>query len=304
MSPDLPIGEIDVQVALAASLNQLANLRDEFLLAVNLGPYRDCNEGIFHTAVRSVREIDGESDLVVDWHHNLHGRARVLIEVKLAANFRDRQGERYRERSMRAVLRGDYQAVVTVLVAPRDYLAVANPESRHFDFALPLESFVNWDNARSNNLRVVRDALDRLASGRPLGAKGLFQTLHFALASECARRKNGIVIRNNATDWVSLRYAECPTGMRLNYRIRQGVAEIRILKSYRGDRTLLEGANDARVSTVKSGGELFLKYQTLAVSNAARNGTPLDDDIVAIVDAFEYLREWWTRHVSDTTSND
>ena len=292
-SSDTPIGEIAVQEALEDLLKSSAAVRVTILREVGVANFCDESSCVFIDANRSVTEPDGESDLVAEWANPSGARLRLLIELKLTAGFMRRQGARYVERARRAMRNAPHLTVRSVLVAPAAYLASANPEAGKFDVRISLESLLERDSVNLSVAQPIEAALRRLAAGKPLGAKGLFPELHRAVNAECERRGNGLRVLNKPTDWVTLKGDAWPVGVNLNYRIRSGVAEIRVLASYKGPRDTLTVVNDARVQAATSGGEVFLKNKSLHVSPDAKRGTPSSADVAAIVTAMEALQSWW-----------
>jgi len=293
---DSSISEELIQAALVDLLSTSGSTRDALLVQLGAGDFTTARNGGFVSAARSVWGDNGESDIVAEWSSAAHERLRLLIEVKLTAGFMKRQGTRYQERAAAAVQAETGLRALCVLVAPSAYVAAANPEADRFDHHVPLEFFIEKSSPSSRGVPLISAALARIAADSPLGAKGLFPDLHRALHAECERRANGLSVRNKATDWVTLKGDPWPTGVNLNYRIRNGVAEIRVLSSYKGPRAMLERADDAIVRAVKSGGELFLKHKALRVSGGARSGAASKEDVETIVRVMEELQDWWFRH--------
>lgn len=290
--PMRPIGEDDVQAEVVAALRTDRSLRDAWLSALAAKEYSESEGGEFVTARRSVTTRSGETDVQAEWRHASGNRLHVLVELKLAAAFQPKQGERYRARAETGSARA--LRVKTVLLAPKAYLACANPEARHFDHRMALEEFAELVPGISA-LGLTREVLKRLALLQPLGARGLFQSLYLAVANELTRRESQLRILNHPTDWMSLKFQNCPAGVNLNFRIKAAIPEIRVLASYKGDRSRLTDRSDVAKAVV-SGGELFLRLRPLSVTDAARSGGhPTPKDVTKIVDSFETLIALWAR---------
>ncbi|PZQ14335.1 MAG: hypothetical protein DI565_13025 [Ancylobacter novellus] len=90
----------------------------------------------FEGAWVSISDESGESDLVVSYEAG--GRKVVaLVENKIAAGFQPEQQLRYRTRAARWAAEAEGAIVVTVLVAPRDYLN--RPGAEDFDIRVSYE---------------------------------------------------------------------------------------------------------------------------------------------------------------------
>ncbi len=295
---DTSISEDAIQAALVDWLSS-GNSASDALLG-RLGFTNIDNESVwnFASATRSVWGGNGESDIVAKWTSSGDRRLQLLIEVKLTANFMDRQGARYQERAALLLQGASDLTVRCVLVAPSAYLAGANPEAAEFDSRVPLEFFVANAPAGAPCVQLISQALERIVEGKALGAKGLYPTLHLAVHAECERRQNRLSVHNKATEWITLKGNHWPAGVNLNYRIRAGIAEIRVLSSYQGPRDELLSADDALLRTVQAGGELFLKHKNLHVSDAAKSGGADYADVEGIVIAMEELQAWWFHNTS------
>src|SRR5690606_2044188 len=197
--------------------------------------------------------------VVAEWR-SADGDVVVLIEDKLNASFQPDQGSRYAERA-RALAEAGAAAVRTVLLAPQQYLRAANPEARKFDVRLPLEEVIEAARACGcdQDADVLAGAVQRVAAGGALGSKGLYPTVHAAIAAECERRGQGFRITNNATDWVSLTHPTCPVGMRFRYRIKDRIAEIVLIPAFKGDREALLARVAPPFGPDRSGGDRFVR---------------------------------------------
>ena len=297
---DAGIGETDVQEVLTSLLNDVGECRDRFLARVGRHDFANGTGAQFIRAVRSVRDVDGETDVLADWERAGLGRLRVLGEVKLAAQFMPRQGARYRARAARTMAQGAADHVTTVLIAPATYSAGGHAEARRFDVSIALEEILAWATASgAPGSALLRDALDRLAGGRPLGAKGLFPALHTALDAEIARRHLPFYVDNASTDWVFADGPSFGTGVRLRYRIKKGHAEVRLRREYRGDHALPGVKRPAYIRRVPANSETNYRHAGLRVTAATCAGNPTSADVEAIASALTDLADWWARRGPD-----
>lgn len=178
-------------------------------------------------------------------------------------------------------------------------LRAANPEAHKFDVRLPLEELIEAASMRGchEEADILAGALERVTEGGTLGNKGLYPTVHAAIAAECERRDNGLRITNKATDWVFLTHPSRPVGMELRYRIGERIAEIALTNSFKGDREALLARATPPLVTAKSGSYCFVRTSTL--NTTADKEVFSEADAVIVVDALEQLLEWW-RGVSNT----
>lgn len=113
----------------------------QHLLAIHaLGSER---EWTFIEGANSISTVShGESDLVLVYG----GGSRVaalLIENKIAANFMPEQADRYRRRGDEGIRNGHWTDYVTMLMAPKRYLA-ADLSGHVFDSHLSYEDLLAW----------------------------------------------------------------------------------------------------------------------------------------------------------------
>jgi hypothetical protein len=280
---EVELGEIAVQRAFTELLQDSREVRERFLRFIRATEFSEGSGGQFIRARRSVLD-KGETDVQLEWQVD-SSRLRVLVEVKLLANFGRLQVTNYLARVRRA--RDHGLATRLVLVAPREYFKSANADIHHFEFKLPFEQILEWADCS-----LIRETLDRLAGKRPLGAKGLFRNLHEALAR--GLQANGLPFRitNKATDWVFLDHPACGKGVRLRYRIRDGIAELRLNRSF-GKVQISGAAVPPFITRRAAGSETIFRHNKLRVSDAARLGSPTDNDIGAICSALNEITEWW-----------
>lgn len=97
----------------------------------------------FVEAANSISTVShGESDLVAVYRSG-ERTAAVMIENKITANFMHEQADRYRRRGERGIDDGHWTEFVTILMAPRRYLA-ADLHGHVFDRNLAYEDLLVW----------------------------------------------------------------------------------------------------------------------------------------------------------------
>lgn len=112
----------------------------QFVSRVTLDPGCDWT---FVEAANSISTVShGESDLIAIFQSD-ERVAAVMIENKITANFMHQQADRYRRRGERGIADGHWSEFVTVLLAPRRYLA-ADLRSHVFDRHLAYEELLEW----------------------------------------------------------------------------------------------------------------------------------------------------------------
>lgn len=175
----LELSEELVGRALVGLLDQSRDCGDWFLARVLDHRGESLGAFSYRGAHRSVYHLNGESDVVAEWIGPNRHRVILLLETKVNAAFRERQGRRYAERARR-IANTESTMVRTVLLAPEHYLRAANPEAAWFDVHLSLEEVV--ENARKVGNRpeveTLKAILRRVHEGGALGAKGLFPRVH------------------------------------------------------------------------------------------------------------------------------
>lgn len=102
-------------------------------------------------------------------------RIAVLIEDKIAAQFTDRQAERYQERAAELVKAGQADRSMTVLCAPQSYLAGV-PRNDPWDRTISIESLLDWyDQAQGFRAEwraaALRGCLARLSRSSSAGSE-------------------------------------------------------------------------------------------------------------------------------------
>jgi hypothetical protein len=107
--------ERDIDLLLCAELHGDAALTELFRAKMNLGSASFIGAWVSHT------EVDGQSDLVVGFS-NGEKTTLALVENKIAADFQPDQAVRYRQRALRWAATEGVTAVLSLLVAPGDYL--------------------------------------------------------------------------------------------------------------------------------------------------------------------------------------
>jgi len=286
-----PYSEAAVDTALVSLLESSESFRTWFLQRVAANDGMPTSDVAFRGARRSVYHVNGESDVVAQWRGTA-GDVVVLVENKLNVGFQPNQGSRYAGRA-RALAEAGAATVRTVLLAPQQYLRAANPEARKFDVRLPLEEVIEAARACgcSQEAEVLAGAVRRVAEGGALGSKGLYPTVHAAIAAECERRGRGFRVTNNATDWVFLTHPTCTVGTELRYRIKDRIAEIAFTAAFKGDREALLARATPPFMTDKSGSHRFVRMPPLNTTADADEFS--DADAALVADALERLIQWW-----------
>jgi len=133
-SPMEWLRERDIDLLICAELHAAGVLRDRF---ARLWPARTPR---FSRAWVSVRDSDGESDLVVKFQDG-ETFLILLVENKIDAPFQDGQAERYAERANHWRQVDQVEEVITVLVCPDEYSS--RPPSKLFDVILSYEDLID-----------------------------------------------------------------------------------------------------------------------------------------------------------------
>ena len=222
------------------------------LLAARLGD----PSAAFENAWVSVAEQEGQSDLVVALS-GAKGRLVALIEDKIAADFQPDQAARYRARAARLIEAG--ARVVTVLVAPLDYLGRAS--SQDFDATVSYEEIAATAQ-ESGDLRSVffADAL--------LGAV------------EAYRRRNVLVPDATVSDvWMACWKWSQEVTPKLNFR-SPGLKPGRAMWFRFTEAEGFQPGEPARLIYKANRGQADLQFRRTNVAQlAARVGTWLDPDM-------------------------
>lgn len=115
-------------------------------------------------ARHSVVTSRGETDVLVTLRSG-EERVAVMIEDKIGAPMQPRQAERYHERGRDLCAGGEADRFVTVLCAPRAYLAGV-PDGEGWQVRLPLESLADWFGRDPSPASAWRRAILLAASGK------------------------------------------------------------------------------------------------------------------------------------------
>lgn len=257
----------------------------------------------FISAAASVWQGNGETDIVATWTSSAGQRFTLLIEDKLTAGFQDAQGARYAERAK--VLRADGVTCRSLLMAPKAYLAGANPEARFFDLTLALEDVVaaaaRCSGQDCPHTGVLARTCERVSAGGVLGAKGLHPNLYEVIAEECERRKSGFRITNNATDWIFFDHPQRVKGVEIRYRIAEGLVELAITPAFRGDRDLLMSQVRPPLVSAASGSYRFVRIPGIVEATPGERRPPfVNMDAARVVQGLELLIGWLNSYLAVT----
>jgi hypothetical protein len=96
--------------------------------------------GTWHSVTDSVL---GESDLLFVFRNEDDGRVAVLIENKIDASAQPQQAARYRERGEKGILAQDWEAFLTCVVAPKEYLS-AGDQAFGYDAQVGYEEILSF----------------------------------------------------------------------------------------------------------------------------------------------------------------
>jgi hypothetical protein len=163
--------ERDLDLFILEELHSDNGFDDWFGKRIGLKSFR-CREAE-HSASAKSNAKWGETDILAFFSDGVETVA-VLIEDKIAAEFTERQAERYRERADDLVKNGKAQRYVTVLVAPSVYLAGV-PADEPWDQALPMEELRDWFASGGNTAHAtwrtsaLTECLARVARSRGVG---------------------------------------------------------------------------------------------------------------------------------------
>jgi hypothetical protein len=126
---------------------------EEFLATPDFGVWfasqifgEGCCPGRCISALRSVTQSSGESDLEVEYMADDGTRTLFLIENKIGAGLQPQQARRDLERGSEFVDSGGGAAADTIIVAPSRYFA-SEDQTKGFNFRLSYESLRDWFDA-------------------------------------------------------------------------------------------------------------------------------------------------------------
>ncbi len=134
------VSERDIDLLLLEEFQSSISFQ-EWFLSQTLG--NDASLGQCVSAVRSVTQSTGESDLEVGFSTPDGRRTRILIENKINAGMQPSQAERYRLRGDGYILRHECSAYHTILVAPERYFG-ESAGTKGFDHRLTYEELRRW----------------------------------------------------------------------------------------------------------------------------------------------------------------
>jgi hypothetical protein len=152
--------ERDIDLLLLEEFIASSEFRSWFLSEVGIEQTTDLAE-----AYRSVRTMNGESDLELTFHGS-SGLVKILIENKVDASFQPNQPQRYAERAERYRGLGTYREVLTVVMAPEVYFG-GEDSAFGFDARVTYEGALAWFEqteigARKDyKMAILRGAIDR-----------------------------------------------------------------------------------------------------------------------------------------------
>lgn len=132
-------------------------------------------------AEHSITTSNGESDLELTFQRN--GRLlKLLIENKVDAAFQPNQPARYVERAKTYLATGQYESVITVVIAPAGYFEQG--KGLEFDYQITYEALIHW-----------------FEIAEELGARGTFKQALLNAAIERERDRWQLVADKNVTEF-------------------------------------------------------------------------------------------------------
>lgn len=136
--------ERDIDLLLCAELHCDLALTSFFKAKVGLP------SATFLGAWVSYMETDGESDLIIALSENRQA-VLLLVENKISADFQPEQAERYQQRASRWLSEQGIAAVLTILVAPAEYLVRPGVEvfQKHISYEEIAETLTAQSDPRS-----------------------------------------------------------------------------------------------------------------------------------------------------------
>jgi hypothetical protein len=198
-----------------------------------LGEAHALADGLAVDVAHSVFTALGESDVEITVEAG-GARHRILIENKVDAPFQPRQAERYGKRAR--ALEGTYRSVLTILVAPEDYLKHAKTD-HPFDLYVALETLASWFTQGRHGTRaeykraLIENAIERQKAGWTRVPDELctaFYGSYWDLASRVAPalRMPKPEPRPAGSTWFTFKPHELPQGLLLVHKLPSGWVDL------------------------------------------------------------------------------
>jgi hypothetical protein len=191
-----------------------------------------------HSVSSMVAGIWGETDLLAIFEQS-GVRAAVMIEDKIAAAFTPAQGERYHERGKELVANGVAASYLTVLVAPRSYLASVRTDAP-WQTRLALEDVADWFEGRDGRhfswrAAALRRALARISRTASAGTEEVSR-LSLALADYLARFHGQTLSHKPGVDKAgpTLRYPGTTVNKTLWWKFATNQMTLQLMGPYQG----------------------------------------------------------------------
>lgn len=149
--------ERDLDLIHVEELHSDSGYAEWFSTKIGLGGW--AFENARHSIAAEAKGRWGETDVLAMF---VKGRQRhaVLVEDKVAAQFTDRQAQRYHERGEDLLRRGECDSYLTVLVAPGNYLHSV-PNDDRWDCRISIEEIAGWfQQAHGHHARWRAEALE------------------------------------------------------------------------------------------------------------------------------------------------
>jgi hypothetical protein len=156
------IQEVRIDFFLEEEFSSDPEFARQFLAACNTDLTFHRVERIHQSLLDKFGEADVAVVILVSRPAGGNNRLALLIENKITAAFQPRQAERYQERGNYGMETGEWDKFLTVLVAPRAYIA----DSNGFNASLALEQLEDWicpnDSARrAYKIGKIREAIEK-----------------------------------------------------------------------------------------------------------------------------------------------
>lgn len=216
-------------------------LMEEFIASPDFRSWFLSEVGVEHPAelaeaYRSVKTMNGESDLELTFH-NSSGLVKILIENKVDAAFQPNQPERYSERADGYRALNKYKEVLTVVVAPEVYFG-DNGSAFGFDAKVTYDDVLAWFEQATIGVRkdyklaILQGAIDRARRGWKLvphyGVSDFWRA-YWELCEEIAPELSMPVPKAEIpaeSHFIGFRPAVLPAGVSLWHKVAYGHVDL------------------------------------------------------------------------------
>ena len=234
----------------------------------------------------------GETD-VLAFVESDGSKIAILIEDKVAAQFTDRQAERYRERAEKLVKKKCADKSFIVLCAPESYLAKV-PEDDPWDLRISLETVLEWFESVSGfraswRARALRSCLECLSASQSAGCEEISRfsselraylcSLNEGFNHKITDEKWGFIIKPHRT----------PTNVQIAWKYNQACIDLTFYRDHVGKAS----ADDAPSGvTFMPSGEKDRKSDIFRVEVPAVDVTsPLEEQMDIVSEDMDAIRK-------------